>query len=324
MGFVQDASRMGVRFRISLYCADRDTAERAFAAAFAELTRLEKIYSDFDPDSEVRRFDQQAPEHWVDVSSDLFQLTRRALEIQAQTDGYFDISLGTLTKLWRAARRDGQLPDPKILADAQRTSGGPRMKLDSASHRIWKLDGDFQLDFGGIAKGDAADQVLRLLRDQFAIDRVLIDAAGDLVAGNPPPGQPGWIVGLAQPEPARRRLDRIYLKNQALASSGDTTQFLEIDGRRWSHLLDPKTRQPSEGQNLTLVFAPDGATADALASALAVCPPAEFERLAAGFPQVFAARYYRRSADSPIQFYQTASWVDALAQIRVSGEATGH
>jgi len=175
----------------------------------------------------------------------------------------------------------------------------------------------FELDFGGIAKGDAADRVLQILASEFGITRALVDASGDLVAAEAPPGQPGWVVGLARPVDERGLVERLYLRHQALASSGDATQFVEVDRKRWSHLIDPHRKQPIIGQNLTLVFASDGASADAWASALAVCPEETFHELTQRNGHLVAKRYHRAHPDHEIQTQQTSDWEATIRRLRV-------
>ncbi len=306
-GFVHSEVKMGVQFRISLYCEDRATAERAFAAAFAELTRLENVFSDYDPESETRWIDSQPAGQLIKISSDMQLLLHRSLELHQLTEGYFDVALGTLTKLWRESRRSGQVPTPEASEVAAANCGSHHLELRDQESVKKRLAG-VELDFGGIAKGYAADGVLRLLNERFGITRVLVDASGDLVAGDAPPGQPGWIVGLSRPDGQQGLLTRIYLKNEALASSGDSKQFMQVAQQRWSHLLDPHEKTPIIGQNLTLVLAEDGTTADALASALAVCPAETFRRIEANFPEIAAVRYQRRAAEAEIQVIETAGW----------------
>jgi thiamine biosynthesis lipoprotein len=314
-GFVGQRVLMGVRFRITLYAADQKEAEVALEAAFEEIRRLEKIFSDYDPTSETRRFDQAPDQVLFPASSEFFELIRAAEQHNRATDGYFDVTLGRLTKVWRVARREKRLPDSEQLELAKRQIGMEAIRL--VPPRQVARDRTVELDFGGIAKGYAADKALELMRTNYGLARALIDASGDLVAGEPPPGKPGWIVGLSKPEGTAGLLQRIYLKRQALASSGDSTQFLQVDRQRWSHLLDPVSGEPIHGQNLTLVLAPSGATADALASAFAVCPEHVFKTIATRYPEVHARRFHRGELESPIQELETSGWKQAIQEILV-------
>lgn len=314
-GFAKSEVHMGVRFQISLYTTDEKVAEQAFAAAFAEIARLERVFSDYQPTSEARRIDAAPCDTSIELSNDMRQLLERSRALNRDSNGYFDVTLGTLTKVWRAARREKKTPSSEAIAIAAQRVGFNHLEL-CADHLLKRSPG-VELDFGGIAKGDAADRVLQLLKDKFEITRVLIDASGDLVAGDPPPQQKGWVVGLSQPADDPGPMVRVYLANRALASSGDSTQFLESDKTRWSHLIDPHSKTPIVGQNLTLVWADDGATSDALASALAICPPDEMPEITARFPSVAACVYRRRDLDKPTQVLRTENWTSEILKYQV-------
>lgn len=306
-GFVKEEVHMGVRFRISLYCVSPAVAEQAFPAAFAEIARLEQVFSDYRDDSETRRLDHGPLDTPLPLSADMHHLLLRSVDLHRQTLGYFDVTLGALTKPWRAARRANRPPTEMELAVAKTRVGMELLELTQPA-TLSKRPPGCELDFGGIAKGYAADRVLRLLAEQFKVTRVLVDASGDLVAGDPPPGQRGWQVGLARPAKEPGKLRRILLANHALAGSGDANQFLLADQARWSHLLDPLRRQPIVGRNLTLVLAPDGTTADALASALSVCPQEKFSLILDSFPQVEAKRYRQLTDDRVLEVLESPGW----------------
>lgn len=314
-GFAKSEVHMGVQFQISLYATDEKIAEQAFSAAFAEIARLEQVFSDYQPTSETRQIDTAPCDTRIDLSCDMRRLLEKSRAFNRDSNGYFDVTLGTLTKVWRAARREKKPPSVESIALAAQRVGFNHLELCS-DHLIKRSPG-VELDFGGIAKGDAADRVLQLLKDEFEITRVLIDASGDLVAGDPPPKQKGWVVGLSRPADDPGPMLRVYLANRALASSGDSTQFLEADKTRWSHLIDPHTKTPIVGQNLTLVWADDGATSDALASALAICPPEQLPEIAARFPSVAACVYRRRDLDKPTAVLQTENWTIEILKHQV-------
>ncbi len=314
-GFVKSEIHMGVRFQISLYTTDETAAERAFNAGFAEIARLEQVFSDYNTTSETRRIDAAPCDSPLDISPDMLDLLQKSFELNRDTSGYFDVTLGRLTKLWRTSRREQKSPDPEAIQAAALGVGSHLLEL--TEQRLLKRPPGVELDFGGIAKGYAADQVLRKLAHEFGITRVLIDASGDLIAGDPPPNQKGWVVELSQPADAPGPRLHVYLANRALASSGDSTQFLQTDQVRWSHLLNPHTKTPIIGQNLTLVWANDGATADALASALAICTADEFPIITARFQDLAATAYRRRNLEKPIECLQTENWKMTIEQNQV-------
>jgi thiamine biosynthesis lipoprotein len=263
---------MGSEFRFVLYAASADLAKTAAQAAFAEVGRLDRMLSDFDPQSELSRLGRDAVgEAGTVVSKDLFEVLERAQQCAKSSDGAFDPTVGPVVKLWRRARRQKQLPDAEALATALRSVGHEKVRLDPATHTVRLSAMDMQLDLGGIAKGYAADRVLKVFREH-TITKVMVDAGGDLVLGDAPPDAEGWQIavehdGMGPPRAA------LFLKNCAIASSGDRWQGIELDGVRYSHLVDPRTGLGLVDSWQITVQANDGATADALASAVSVLGP---------------------------------------------------
>ncbi len=265
---------MGVPFRIVLYADSEATANEVFAAAFRRIAELNSRLSDYDPDSELMQLCRSSgPGQPVSVSHDLFQVLRQAEQISRQSGGAFDVTVGPVVRLWRRARRQNELPDAEQLALARTRVDYRLVRLD-AEHRTVELGKDeMRLDLGGIAKGYAVDEALKILRER-GITSALVDGGGDLVVSDAPPGQSGWRLGIAalrtpEDEPA----EYLMLKNAAIATSGDAYQFIEIDGVRYSHLVDPRTGLGLTTRSSVTVIAPDGLRADAWASALSVLPP---------------------------------------------------
>lgn len=263
--------RMGIPVKISLYATDDDTAKHAAQAAFARIKQLDRILSDYDPDSELRQLCSQAGnDRDIAVSNDLKVVLEHSLRVSHETGGAFDVTVGPLVKRWRKARRKKQLPTAEALTEARAAVGYESVVLDAQSSKVRLIKPNMQLDLGGIAKGYAADQALGELK-KHGVTRALIDAGGDIVVGDPPPGKAGWRIGMA---PLQKRDDPpsrfVTLKNAGIATSGDAWQFVEIDGQRYSHIIDPKTGYGLTERSSVTVIAADGITSDALASAVSV------------------------------------------------------
>jgi thiamine biosynthesis lipoprotein len=265
---------MGTTFRVVLYAADKDAAEKAKTAAFARVAELDDIMSDYKKDSELMRlcraFATQVGEP-VPVSPELFFVLSKAEELSKASDGAFDVTVGPVVQLWRLARRTQQLPDPKELADARAKVGYRKVQLDPKGRTVRLLTPGMQLDLGGIAKGYAADEALKLLREKFGITRALVAASGDITCGDPPPGQEAWAVDIA-PIVKRQRPRALRLANAAVSTSGDLEQFVEIDGVRYSHIVDPKTGLGVTGRRSVTVIAKNGITADSMTKAVMLMP----------------------------------------------------
>ena len=251
---------MGMAVRVVLYAGTDSLARRSARAAFDRIAALEDLLSDWRPASEVRRLSAAAPA-WVPVSPELFDVLARARSIAARTGGAFDPTVGPLVALWRRARRDSFLPDSASLTAALALTGWRRLELDSATRRARLATAGMQLDLGGIAKGWILDEARRVLAG-LGISRVLLEAGGDIVTGAAPPDESGWAIATSA--------GVIRLHDRAIATSGDAAQFVILDGRRWSHVVDPRTGWALRDSRAVTVTAADGATADALATALGV------------------------------------------------------
>lgn len=257
---------MGVPFRISVYGSDEAAANKAAAEAFKRIATLNSVFSDYLDDSEVTRLRKHASRDPVPVSKDLALLLRRSLKISGETDGAFDVTVGPLVRLWRRARRRKQLPEKDLLAAAIASSGYKRCVLKDRS-LSFKTDG-MRLDFGAIAKGFACDEALRVLGEN-GFRSALIDGGGDIAVGDAPPEKPGWRIQIEPMTPEEPVLT-LVLKNQAVATSGDRYRFVEIDGKRYSHIVDPRTGMGLTSRLTVTVIANNATDADAYASAVSV------------------------------------------------------
>lgn len=281
--------QMGTQFRIVLYATDSLDAAEAAAEAFARVEELEQGLSDYRPDSELSRLGATAGmDQAVGVSDDLWTVLAESQRWASRTGGAFDVTIGPLTRLWRWARRRGRLPSADQLQAAREPVGYTHMRLDSATHSVTLQRPGMRLDLGGIAKGYAADEALATLRRR-GIPRALIDAGGDIVVGDPPMGEPGWRVEMSGVDGSGRPTrDQHVLTRAAIATSGASYQFLEIDGVRYSHIVDPRTGVGLTHQLEVTVIAPTGLQADALASVISVLGSEEGLELAEQSPGVEA------------------------------------
>ena len=267
---------MGVEVRVVLYAESESEAVAAARVAFVEIARLDAVFSDYRRDSELSRLAANAGGNAQPVSDDLHELLQRSQRLAHQTGGAFDVSAGALTRLWRRAIRGGALPTEAELAAAMRVSGVGSLTLDVAGTVQLPVAGT-RLDLGGIAKGFALDRALAKLADA-GVARALLQAGGDIVVGDPPPEEDGWTLAIAHADCVVR------LSRAALSTSGDSEQFVVIEGRRYSHTVDPRTGFGLTSGRTAMVVAGDSVTADSLATALTVLEPAEYDALLAGYP----------------------------------------
>jgi len=279
--------RMGTTVRIVLYAPDESHARPAADSAYRRIDELEARLSHYRPDSEVSRLSRASGTGPRRVSPELLEVLTAAIRFSELSDGAFDVTVGPLVRLWKESVRTRRLPDPRSLAAARALVGYRRIKLDPASQAVALEAPGMLLDLSAIGKGDAADEALRALV-AAGVSCALVDAGGDMRFSSAPPGQSGWKIAIENPNGDPGARQTVELSNAAVATSGDTYQYVEIAGRRYSHILDPRTGLGVEEAASATVVAPDGMTADALATALCVMAPEAGIRLVGSLPGVSA------------------------------------
>lgn len=278
--------QMGTRFRLTFYAGGDSVAARAAAAARARIDTLNARLSDYRLDSELSRLSAQAGSgQAVPVGDDLWWVLSHAREMAIASGGAFDISVGPLSKLWRRAFRRQTFPEWDRLDGARRAVGYRWIEYRPEQQAVNLRRPGMRLDAGGIAKGFAVDEAMAALR-AHGIDRALIDGGGDLLAAEAPPGTEGWRISLKTAGPDGVLRDSVLLlRRSALATSGDTYRYLEWEGRRYSHIIDPRSGLGVRHRALVSVRCPSCTTADALASAISVIGPAgEWRALLQRYP----------------------------------------
>lgn len=264
---------MGTEFKIVLYATDAGTAERASNAAYGRIAALDAIMSDYNPGSELMRLCQHAGGSPVRVSEDLFRVLSQAQQLARRSNGAFDISVGPVVRLWRDARKRGQLPDPVRLAQALQLVGFENLRLDARNSTAQLLKAGMLLDLGGIAKGYAADQAISVLQ-AHGISSALVGGAGDIAVSAPPLGREGWVIQVEPLDPQDKTEGKFFLLHDgAVSTSGDSEQHLEVGGVRYSHIINPKTGMGLTGRSSVTIVAANGITSDSLATAVSVLGP---------------------------------------------------
>ena len=260
-------THMGSPFHLVLYTADETSASRAARAAFARIATLDAALSDYNPESELMRLCDKAGSGPVAVSEDLFDALDRCVRIAQASNGAFDPTIAPVVRLWRRARRDRKLPEPETLAKALSLVGYSKMTLNRQDHTVDLRDKGMKLDLGGMAKGMASQAAIDALRT-LGVTHALVAGAGDIAVSDAPPGTEGWTIEVAPLGPNESfEPIRLALANRAISTSGDAEQFVEIDGKRYGHIVDPKTGLGLIDRAGVTVIASDGATADSVDTA---------------------------------------------------------
>ena len=302
--FEFEEPHMGTMVRLVLHSSDREAASGAARAAFDRIADLDAALSDYRDSSEVSRLAGAAGGPAVSVGRDLFAVLARAEDLWRRSGGAFDVTVGPVVRLWRRTLRTGDWPDPARREEALVLVGSEKMHLDAAARTVRLERPGMRIDLGAIAKGYAGDEALGVLRGR-GVPSALVAVGGDVVAGEAPPGDSGWIVAVAPDTVAdgptigigtrRAGLERLLLRNAAVSTSGDSEQWIERDGLRYSHILDPRTGIGLTGRRRATVVAPDGITADSLATAACVLGPAEGVALVESTPGAMAIVHHQEA-----------------------------
>ncbi|MEX0679696.1 MAG: FAD:protein FMN transferase [Pirellulales bacterium] len=298
--------QMGVPFKIILYASDEAAAKGAFEAAFSHIAALNRMLSDYDPQSELSRLSRTAGSgRDVPVSETLWNVLARSQALAGETDGAFDVTVGPYVRLWRRARRNKEMPASERLAQARSAVGYQLLKLDEQRRTARLQKPGMLLDLGGIAMGYAVDEALELLRKR-GMTRALIDASGDIGVSDPPPGKRGWTIDVAPLAAGGAPGVSILLANAAVTTSGDAFQHVVIGGKRYSHIIDPRTGLGLTDQSSVTVIAADCTTADSLATAVSVLGPKAGLKLIERTQGT--AALIIRAADGKPEVYQSAGF----------------
>lgn len=272
--------KMGSPFKLIFYAADSATAATWASASFALVDSLNVVFSDYLEESELNRLSGTAGSgQAIAVSPLLYELLLSSNRAAQKSNGAFDITIGPLSRLWRKARREKRFPAKEAVLSARKKTGMQHLIIDTFSKTVRLLLPNMQLDLGGIAKGYVAQKVVWFL-SQHGITSALADAGGDLACSNPPPQKRGWTVGINLPGSTTQLLPQtVEISNTAIATSGDLYQYMEHEGRRYSHILDPRTGYGVPFQRNVTVLAPGGAEADWLATACSILPVRQCKKL---------------------------------------------
>ena len=284
--FAFQTDGLGTRIGLVMWASDEVAAGLAWERMRERVAALEDVFSDWKKGSEAQRLTATAgTDTWVPVSDDLWAVLQASRALHEQSEGAFDVTVGPVVRLWRMARLRKELPDAVRMKKALEQTGMVAIEMDSKRQRVKLMHKGMRLDFGAIAKGYIGDQC-RARLDAMGHRRVLVDIGGDLVAGEGPADRDsGWKVGVT-PANDSQEMTPVFLRNRAIATSGKTIRFVEIDGTRYSHIVDPRTGDALTHAWQVTVLAPSGMVADGWASACSVLGPEKSRDLTQGLDDV--------------------------------------
>src|SRR5215472_14418975 len=250
------ADAMGSAYSLVLYGEDRARLEGASEDALDEARRLDRLLSNYRPESEWSRINREAAEHPVKAPSELFQLLAACVEYSKESEGTFDISVGPLMKVWGFYKGTGHLPHRAGVWSALNLIGYQNIQLDAAHQTVRFAKRGVELDPGGIGKGYAVDRIAQILKDN-RIQHALVSGGGSSIyAIGAPPGEKGWKIDIKNPKNPEESVDSVYLKDESMSTSGNYEKFFYAEGKMYSHIMDPRTGYPSQGMLSTSVIAP--------------------------------------------------------------------
>lgn len=261
---------MGNHFSISIAAPGADDAEEKLQKAFAEMARIEKLFTTFSDDSQTALINRHAGIKPVPVAAEVYGLIERSLRISAITQGAFDITYGGIDKnLWNFNLQMKSLPTPAEAQKMVRLINYQNIELNAAAQTVFLKEAGMRIGFGGIGKGYAAERAKRVLK-HLGVSSGVVNAAGDLAAwGNQPSGDP-WTIGIADPNGRRHPFSHLAITDMAVATSGNYEKFITIGGKKYSHTINPKTGLPVTGIKSVTMICPNAEIADAMATPVMV------------------------------------------------------
>ncbi len=260
---------MGSRFDISVTANTKEKGNEYIDLAVAEIKRIENIISSWNENSETSKINQNSGIKPVKVSKELFDLINRSIQISKITEGAFDISYASMDKIWKFDGSITEVPSAEAIKKSVEKVGYDNIILDYNNQTVFLKVKGMKIGFGAIGKGYAADKAKKLLQNQ-GVKAGLINASGDLNCWGKQPDGVSWKVGITNPLNKNKIYSWFDIDNQAVVTSGNYEKFIQFNGKRYSHIINPKTGYPANGIVSATVFAPKAELADALATSIFV------------------------------------------------------
>lgn len=272
-------SIMGTEVTVTVAARSEAEGRTAIDAVLEEIRRLDRMMSLYKDDSEITRVNLSAGKQPVEASPEMIELAETAVDISKRTEGAFDVTIGPLVVLWQMRLKEGSVPSGKEISRVRRLVDYRNIVVDRKASTIFLKKRNMIMDFGGIAKGYAADKAADLLRKR-GIDNAIVALAGDIrILGHRPDGSP-WRIGVQHPREKDKTLLVLDLSDTYISTSGDYERFTILHRKRYHHIIDPRSGRPSEGvQSATLIGA-RGTIGDPLTTALFVLGPVKGVQIA--------------------------------------------
>ena len=270
MRYKKNLKLMGNRFEISILANEENFANANIDLAVAEISRIEKLLTTFSNDSVTFQINENAGIQPVVVPKEVFDLIFRCQMISKMTQGAFDISYGSIDKkFWNFDLNMTSLPDKDLAKKAVELINYENIILNETDKTVFLKNKGMRIGFGGIGKGYAAECAKKILQ-QNGIESGIVNAAGDLTAWGYQENGEAWTIGIADPNKKESVFSTFNITNTSVATSGNYEKYVLIDGKKYSHTIDPKTGYPISGIKSVTIIAENAEIADALATPVTV------------------------------------------------------
>ncbi len=261
---------MGSRFNISAVAENKQLAWDAINAGIEEITRIEKLISSWDEHSQTSEINRQAGIQAVKVDKELYDLIFRAKKVASLTKGAFDISYASMDRIWKFDGSMKEMPSPEIVAKARAKINWEHIITDRDKQTIFLQEKGMKIGFGALGKGYAANRAKAVMQEMEGVKGGVVNASGDLIAWGKSTNSTSRTIKIADPKDNTKVLGHLQLDNQAIVTSGDYEKFVVFEGKRYAHIIDPRTGYPTIGIKSVTILSPDAELCDALATSVFV------------------------------------------------------
>ncbi|AZA74594.1 FAD:protein FMN transferase [Chryseobacterium indoltheticum] len=274
---------MGSKFEITLVDKDSLSAEKNIDKSVSEIRRIENLISEWNPETQISEVNRNAGIKPVKVDAEVFALTEKGIYFSQLTDGAFDISIVAMDKIWKFDDSMNELPSEESIRNSVKNVGYQNIILDKSNSTIFLKNKGMKIGFGSIGKGYAADKTRELMKS-FGVKAGIINASGDISTwGTQPDGTP-WAIGINNPFRDDTIAAVLYLKENAVTTSGSYEKYAEINGKRYSHIMNPKTGYPSTGLTSVTVVGSNATMANGFSTSIMVLGRKKGLKLIKKFP----------------------------------------
>ena len=267
--FQRTLKLMGSRFDLTVVAENQAKGDEYMDLAIAEITRIERLISSWDPNSQTSMINKNAGLAPVKVDRELFNLIERAIKISKLTQGAFDISYASMDRIWKFDGSVMEMPSEEAIKQSVARVGYQNILLDPEKGTVFLKKEGMKIGFGAIGKGYAADMAKALLL-KHGVTSGIINASGDLNAWGTQPDGKDWMVAIVNPLNKNKVFSWLPVRDQAVVTSGNYEKFIILNGERYTHIIDPRTGYPSKGVRSATIFTKNAELADALATSIFV------------------------------------------------------